>query len=330
MVADQLLRHEGGVGAEHDQLAMRHVDHPHHPEGDGEADRGEQQHRAERQPEPDVLQLAPHRLRSRSISATAAVAASAISGSSEACSGVSADSASLPPRPATTPTAATRSASVGVGVQQRRRLRLLERLPDAGILFRRQRRLDRLELLGVGGAERLVRGRQPPRRIGGHERQRRDRRPDRPAQRVVDLDRHRSSAAPPARARRRSAGRRPRRFEPAPGDPDHRAVRLAGVQVALLQRFEHRRRPVVAGRADRRHHLGAIAEAALRQLRDQLLERLRRTAEPPQDEGEPERGAGRGGASRSSAMRSARGPMAPRGVQFSVSWSRRRTGRSRR
>ena len=36
------------VGAEHHHLAVRHVDDAHHAEGDGEADRGEQQHRAER------------------------------------------------------------------------------------------------------------------------------------------------------------------------------------------------------------------------------------------------------------------------------------------
>jgi len=33
---DQLLHHEGRVGAEHDHLAVRHVDHAHDPERDGE------------------------------------------------------------------------------------------------------------------------------------------------------------------------------------------------------------------------------------------------------------------------------------------------------
>ena len=47
--AAQLLHHEGGIGAEHDEFAMRHVDHAHHAEGDGEAERGQQQHRAERE-----------------------------------------------------------------------------------------------------------------------------------------------------------------------------------------------------------------------------------------------------------------------------------------
>ena len=82
LVADQLLGHEGRVGADHDQLAMRHVDDAHHPEGDGEPDRGEQQHRAERQPEPDVLRLAPHRLACARSPRPPSFAAAAISGSS--------------------------------------------------------------------------------------------------------------------------------------------------------------------------------------------------------------------------------------------------------
>ncbi len=47
-VRDDLLHHEGGVGAEHDHFAMRHVDDAHDAEGDGKADRGQQQHGAER------------------------------------------------------------------------------------------------------------------------------------------------------------------------------------------------------------------------------------------------------------------------------------------
>ena len=53
--ADHLLDDEGGVGAEHDHLAMRHVDDAHDAEGDGKADGGEQQHRAQRNAVPDVL-----------------------------------------------------------------------------------------------------------------------------------------------------------------------------------------------------------------------------------------------------------------------------------
>ena len=62
-IADHLLHDEGRVGAEHHHLAMRHVDDAHHAEGDGEADRGEQQHRAERDAVPDVLAGLPQRER---------------------------------------------------------------------------------------------------------------------------------------------------------------------------------------------------------------------------------------------------------------------------
>ena len=60
-IADDLLDDEGRIGAEHDHLAMRHVDDAHHAEGDGEADGGEQQHRAEREAVPDVLAGVPER-----------------------------------------------------------------------------------------------------------------------------------------------------------------------------------------------------------------------------------------------------------------------------
>ena len=59
--ADHLLHHEGGVGPDHHHLAMRHVDDAHHAEGDGKADRREQQHRAERQAVPGVLHDRPYR-----------------------------------------------------------------------------------------------------------------------------------------------------------------------------------------------------------------------------------------------------------------------------
>ena len=59
--ADQLLHDEGGVGAEHHHLAMRHVDDAHHAEGDGEADRGEQQHRAEARGRNQTFCSARHR-----------------------------------------------------------------------------------------------------------------------------------------------------------------------------------------------------------------------------------------------------------------------------
>ena len=58
--ADDFLHHERDIGPDHDHLAVGHVDHPHHPEGDGETDGGEQQHRAERQAVPGILHGGPH------------------------------------------------------------------------------------------------------------------------------------------------------------------------------------------------------------------------------------------------------------------------------
>ena len=46
-----LLRQPGGIGAQHHQLAVRHVDHAHHPESDRQPDGGQNQHRSQRQPE---------------------------------------------------------------------------------------------------------------------------------------------------------------------------------------------------------------------------------------------------------------------------------------
>ena len=50
-VGENLLHHEGGVGAQHDQLAVGHVDHAHDAEGDGQPDGGQQQHRAQAEAE---------------------------------------------------------------------------------------------------------------------------------------------------------------------------------------------------------------------------------------------------------------------------------------
>ena len=56
---DQLLHDKGGVGADHHHLAMRHVDDAHHPEGDGQPGRGEQQYGAEADAVIDVLEQDP-------------------------------------------------------------------------------------------------------------------------------------------------------------------------------------------------------------------------------------------------------------------------------
>ena len=55
VAANGFLHHEGDIGPDHDHLAMGHVDDAHHPEGDGKANGGQQQHRAQRQAVPGVL-----------------------------------------------------------------------------------------------------------------------------------------------------------------------------------------------------------------------------------------------------------------------------------
>jgi hypothetical protein len=47
-LAEQALAHVGGVGADHQQFAVRHVDDAHQAEGDGQAQRRQQQHAAQR------------------------------------------------------------------------------------------------------------------------------------------------------------------------------------------------------------------------------------------------------------------------------------------
>ena len=99
-VADDLLHDEGRVGAEHHHLAMRHVDDAHDAEGDGEADRGEQQHRAERDAVPDVLAGVPERQRAVDAWRSPLGAASFSAPSALASKAVSSDSASRSPRAA--------------------------------------------------------------------------------------------------------------------------------------------------------------------------------------------------------------------------------------
>jgi len=48
--AEKLLADIGGISAEHDHFAMRHIDDAHDAKGDGEPDRCEQQDAAEADP----------------------------------------------------------------------------------------------------------------------------------------------------------------------------------------------------------------------------------------------------------------------------------------
>ena len=83
------LHHVGGVGAEHHQLAVRHVDDAHDAEGDRQADRDQHQHRAEAQPEEQRLDARVDAARIESMRSTrrAAAGRTAASGSAKAAVG---------------------------------------------------------------------------------------------------------------------------------------------------------------------------------------------------------------------------------------------------
>ena len=58
MAGQDQLHDIGGVGAQHHQFAVRHVDDPHHAERDGKPDRGQHQHRSQAQAEEQGLDAA--------------------------------------------------------------------------------------------------------------------------------------------------------------------------------------------------------------------------------------------------------------------------------
>ena len=59
MRREELLHHPGGVGADHQHLAVRHVDDAHEPEGDGEPQAHDEQHGAQAQAVEQVADDAP-------------------------------------------------------------------------------------------------------------------------------------------------------------------------------------------------------------------------------------------------------------------------------
>ena len=116
--ADGFLHHEGDIGADHHHLAMRHVDDAHHPEGDGEADRREQKHRAERQAVPGVLHHRPQR-QGAWMAAVALAAALAIAGDCSPLRPVRSANASWSPRALMVAMASSFSTSVASGLNSR-------------------------------------------------------------------------------------------------------------------------------------------------------------------------------------------------------------------
>ena len=282
--ADSLLHDEGRVGAEHHHLAMRHVDDAHHAEGDGEADGGQQQHRAEAEALEQRSSARPRSCEPLLDRGDGAAASAAL------------------------------ELRVGVGRQaEQRRLQLVQRLrrrragerrrrvpPASGVAAARRAGWPRAPAAappaprgpsrrraaapaqaaspGRGCAKTDCGGGQPLCRIGAEQRQRADGGVERAAQAVVDADRlqrpgwrrrascrSRRRAAVPSRSLTQQVVVRPRRAggrRRAPRAPARRAGRRSprgrGCAVSLSSKPACAR----AGRAPRRALLRARRAAA--------------------------------------------------------------------
>ena len=182
---------------------MRHVDDAHDAEGDGKADRRQQQHRAERDAVPDVLAGRPNGQRavdawrspwSRRPSARRPAVAS---------NEVSSDSASRSPRAPSTSIAASLSASARSETSTAEARACSSRALTLGIGLLGDRRVERGDRRRIGIAEHGFGGGEPHGRIGGAERQRAEHVADDAAQPVVDLDLGEVAPWPPRRPARR-------------------------------------------------------------------------------------------------------------------------------
>ena len=188
VAADELLHDEGRVGAEHHHLAVRHVDDAHDAEGDGEADRREQQHRAEREAVPGVLHGVPDR-QACSGSWRGGGGGRCTRGGCLAGTPSSSASASWSPRSRMTAMAAILSASARFVVGQHDGgARLAHRLLDARVVFRGQRLVQRRQRAGVARLENRLRRVVALAGVRRHQRQAAERRVDDAAQPVVDDD----------------------------------------------------------------------------------------------------------------------------------------------
>ena len=157
--ADVFLHHEGHVGADHDHLAVRHVDDAHHAERDGKTDRGEQQHRAERKPVPEILHRGPDRKRVLDRGDGVAGGTLRPRAANWPAGRPAGSSASWSPRPRTTLMAASLSASEASSeLRIDGGARLGQRLLDPRVGFLRQRRVERRQRACVARFEHRLRG----------------------------------------------------------------------------------------------------------------------------------------------------------------------------
>ena len=159
VLPDQFLHDEGDVGAEHHHFAVRHVDDAHHAERDGKADRGEQQHRAERDAVPGVLHRLPdHELAVHARRCASRAAALTVSGHRRRQAGQRGDRV----LPAARPDRRDGAEPVGfagvVGMQQHGGARFGERPLDALVGFLGERGVQRRQRRGFARLEHRLRG----------------------------------------------------------------------------------------------------------------------------------------------------------------------------
>jgi len=167
--AEDFLHDIGGIGAEHDHLAMRHVDDPHHAEGDGEADRGEQQHAAEADALEEVeaeadIELPALERGERGCGGVAHFGVGA--GAAASGPGASRPSGSFEPaRPAIAAMRCLRRAGIEADAEEAR----LHHTAQLRILLGGERLLERLGRLGRAVLQRVARRRQPVVAIGAEQ-----------------------------------------------------------------------------------------------------------------------------------------------------------------
>ncbi len=236
--AKELLADKSGIGAEHDHLAMRHVDDAHHAEGDGEPDRGQQQHAAEA----DALEqiggeanepqaLADRRQRVVDRPAQLRIGPGPVAQLVEEVLDLRVGGPSEPAdrRQLLLPRA---------GQQPAGEQALLHRRANFGIGLDRQRLFEPGDGFGRGMLQRIAGGREAGVAVGAEQGQRRQRRLDLAAQPIVDDD---AGEAVGGDARNPFAGRGVAERRPGPGaGHDHHPAVGGGSQAVVAQRLQDR------------------------------------------------------------------------------------------
>jgi hypothetical protein len=237
--AKDALHRPRRVGADHQQLAVRHVDDAHDAVGDRQAEGGEQQDRAEREAGEGAAEVVgpgealldganrrPGRRAHRAVGLDPGVALLLGQRHQElADPGVAAFAEG----------AHRVQADAGVGRPEARLgMRELQALADLGILFRRQRLVEQRQHLRVGAQRHLLGGLPAHRALAREEAQRGERGRQFAADAVVDADRF-------ARCRRRRDLGLACGIEHALAVDDDQA--LAGDRQRVVgERFQHRQR----------------------------------------------------------------------------------------